>query len=125
MKTKIVILECALCLLFSSCDWFAAKVAELVLDGNWQRTYTSYRSPQFEGYVKNIGNRTAHNASIDITCYSDVGKTTIIATVTGYPADLGDIPPDARAYFDAVCFTVSSHDDIKATDYTIDWLDRD
>jgi len=40
-------------------------------------------------------------------------------------ANMGDIPTGARAIFDAVCFDVNSHDDIKATDYTIDWLDKD
>ena len=124
MKTKIFILA-FICLIFTSCDWFAAKVAELVLDGNWQRTYTSYGSPRFEGYVKNIGNGTAYNASIDITCYSDTAKTTIIDTATGFPADLGDIPQNVKAYFEAVCFTANTHEDIKATDYTIDWLTRD
>ncbi len=123
MKTKIFILV-FICLILASCDWFAAKVAELVLDGSWQETYTSYGSPRFEGYVKNIGNVTAYNASIDITCYSDVGKTTIIDSITGFPANLGDIPPDTRAYFEAISFSVNTHEDIKATDYTIDWLDR-
>ena len=127
MSKRIFVLGviCILCLSFSSCDWLAAKVAELVLDGAWQETYTSYNAPRFEGYVKSTGNGTAYNAKIDITCYSDTGKTTIIEVASGFPADLGDIPPDTRAYFEAVCFTANSHNDIKATDHAITWLDKD
>ena len=127
MKKQIFLLAmiCLAFLSFSSCDVLAAKVANLILDGSWQKTYTSYGSPQFVGYVKNTGNGTAYNASIEITCYSDTGKKTIIDTAKGFPASLGDIPPGVRAIFDAVCFDVDSHDDIKATSYVIDWLDKD
>ena len=127
MKKTILLLAiiCLACLAFTSCESLAAKVANLILDGNLTASYTSYGSPQFVGYVKNTGNGTAYNASIEITCYSDTGKKTIIDTAKGFPASLGDIPPGVRAIFDAVCFDVDSHDDIKATTYTIDWLDRD
>lgn len=127
MKKQIFLLAmiCLAFLSFSSCDALAEKVAMLILDGGWTTSLTSYGSPQFVGYVKNTGNGTAYNASIEITCYSDTAKTTIIDTATGFPANLGDIPPGARAYFEAISFNTNSHEDIKATDYTIDWLDRD
>lgn len=124
MRTKIFILA----LIFLSLIWCkeaAEKRAQIVLDGDLQRTYTDYGSPQFEGYVKNIGTGTGYNCGVEITCYSDSGKTTIIDTAKGFPADLGDIPPNTRAYFTAVAFECNSHDEIKAYDVKIDWLDRD
>ena len=124
MKTKTIICI-LLCLLLSSCDLFEKKVAEMILDGPLQRTYTSYGRPRFEGYVKNIGLGTGYNCKIAITCYSDIGKTTIIDTANGFPANLGNIGPTKRAYFEATAFDVNSHDNIKATDYEITWLDRD
>lgn len=123
MKTKILLLG-LLCLFLFQCKEAAEEVAQIVLDGTLQRTYTDYGSPQFEGYVKNIGTGTGYNCGVEIACYSDTGKTTIIDTAKGFPADLGDIPPGVRAYFNAVAFDCNSHDDIKAYDVKIDWLDR-
>ena len=124
MKTKTIICI-LLCLLLSSCDLFQEKVAEMILDGPLQPTYTSYGTPRFEGYVKNIGTGTGYNCGIEITCYSDTAKTTIIDTANGFPANLGNINPGQRAYFEAIAFNVNCHCDIKATDYSITWLDRD
>lgn len=124
MRTKIL-LAGLLCLLLVSCKALEKKVAEIVLDGQLQRTYTDFNSPQFEGHVKNIGTGTGYNCGVTITCYSDTGKTNIIDTANGFPANLGDIAPGQRAYFDAVAFACESHDDILAYDVSIDWLDRD
>ena len=114
-----------LLLTFSCKNPFAPEPkANLIIDGALQRTYTSYSRPQFEGYVKNIGDNTAYNCMVTITCYSDSSKTTIIDTAHGFPSDLGDIAPGQRAYFDAVAFDCTSHDQIKAYDTKIEWLDR-
>jgi hypothetical protein len=109
----------------TGCDIFQEKKAEIVLDGDLIESYTSYGSPQFEGYVKNVGDLTAYNVKVEIRCYSDSTKTNIIDTADGFPADLGNIDPGQRAYFDAVCFNLDSHDQIRAYDYEITWLDRD
>jgi hypothetical protein len=100
------------------------KKANIVLDGNFIQSMTSYDCPQFSGYVKNIGNNTGYNCKIEIRCFSDPNKTTIIDTASGFPADLGNIDPGQRAYFEAVCFNLHSWDQIKSYDYKIDWLDR-
>jgi hypothetical protein len=77
---------------------------------------TSYDRPQFEGYVKNTGNNTGYNCIVEIKCYSDPNKITIIDTANGFPSDLGDINPGQRAYFDAVAFNCTSHNQIKSYD---------
>jgi hypothetical protein len=100
------------------------KKANIVLDGDLSRTMTSYGCPQFEGYVKNTGNNTAYNCMVEIKCYSDTNKVTIIDTANGFPSDLGDINPVQRAYFDAVAFKCTSHNQIKSYDVKITWLDR-
>jgi hypothetical protein len=61
---------------------------------------------------------------VEISCYSDTAKTTIIDTAKGFPADLGDIPPNVRAYFYAIAFNLSSWEQIKAETCKITWLDR-
>jgi len=127
MRTKILLVG-LVCLFLVACESpFAPKEkkANIVLDGTLQRTYTSYDSPQFEGYVKNTGNGTGYNCMVDITCYSDPNKTTIIDNAHGFPADLGDIEPGQRAYFDAVAFDCNSHEEIKSYSVDITWLDRD
>ncbi len=78
----------------------------------------------FNGYVKNIGNGTGYNCMITIQCYADAEKTTIIDTAHGFPADLGDIPPGVRAYFEAIAFEAKTMADITYTSYKITWLNR-
>jgi len=95
------------------------------LDGSLKETYTSYGCPQFEGYVKNVGNATGYNVMVEITCYSDSNKTTIIDVAKGFPADLGNIAPGQRAYFEAIAFDCDSHSEIKAIDIEITWLTAD
>jgi len=107
-----ILLIIYLCVLLLSCDILKTKKAEIVLDGNLQRTYTDYGTPRFEGHVKNIGNKTAYNCMVTIICYSDANKTNIIDTAKGFPADLGD-------------FNCNSHDDIKSYDVEITWLEKD
>ncbi len=127
MRTKILVIGLVLLFLIACKSPVTPeiKTANIVLDGTLQRTYTDYGSPQFEGYVKNTGNATGYNCMVDITCYSDENKTTIIDNAHGFPADLGDINPGQRAYFDAVAFDTNSHDDIKSYSVDITWLDRD
>jgi len=106
----------------SSCTITVNARAIFVLDGNLKKNYTSYGSPRFEGYVKNVGNATGYNVMVEITCYSDENKTTIIDSAKGFPADLGNIGPGKRAYFDAIAFDCNSHSEIKAIDIEITWL---
>ena len=134
MKTKIFIFSALLfSILFSiSCNspttpgipYVPPKLANIVLDGELTKTMTDYGCPQFEGYVKNIGNNTGYNCMVEIACFSDTAKTTIIDTAKGFPADLGDIAPGIRAYFEAVAFDCKSHNQIKGTTVKITWLDR-
>lgn len=125
-KTTVII--ALLCLACFSCEDSStgsnSKTANMVLDGSWTQGMTSYGRPVFNGYVKNTGNGTGYNCGIDIQCFSDSGKKTIIDTASGFPADLGDIAPGQRATFEAVCFKLTSWEQIKSTDYKIDWLNR-
>ena len=87
----------------------------------FKRTYTTYGTPRFEGYVKNVGTDTGYNVKVAIVCYSDL-LITIIDVAYAFPADLGNIAPGQRAYFEAIAFNCSSHDDIKSYEVTITWL---
>jgi hypothetical protein len=98
--------------------------AIIVIDGDITKTMTSYGCPEFDGYVKNIGNNTAYNCEVEIKCYSDANKITIIDTAFGFPSDLGDIAPNQRAIFSAVAFDCTSWDQIQSYDVKITWLDR-
>ena len=126
-RIVFIVLAICLCLAVASCNSpFSpeTKKANLVLDGDLVKVMTSYDSPEFDGYVKNIGDNTAYNCMVAITCFSDTGKTTIIDTANGFPANGGDIPVGTRAFFDAVAFNCTSHDQIQATTVKITWLDR-
>src|SRR4030042_4417500 len=111
MKAKYLTLL-ILCLLFFSCESPTSSPAEpaanMVLDGDFTKTMTSYDRPQFSGYVKNVGDGTGYNCMIEIHAYSDLSKVTIIDTAKGFPAELGDIAPGQRAYFEAVFFNLTS-----------------
>lgn len=107
-----------------SCTVTVNARAIFELDGELKRTYTSYGSPRFEGYVKNVGNATGYNVGVEITCYSDEDKTTIIDTANGFPANLGNIGVGKRAYFEAIAFDCDSHNQIKAIDIEITWLTK-
>ena len=130
MKGKFLILIGLLVLLYS-CQSESPTAPEppkpqanIVLDGDFTKSMTSYDRPQFSGYVKNTGNATGYNCMIEIKAYPNSDKITIIDTAKGFPADLGDIGPGQRAYFEAVFFNLTSLNQIVAYDYKITWLDR-
>jgi len=128
MKTKYLILL-MLCLFLFSCESSTTSpppepAANMVLDGDFVKSMTSYDCPQFSGYVKNIGTATGYNCMIEIHAFSDSNKITIIDTAKGFPADLGDIAVGQRAYFEAVFFNLTSLGQIVSDAYKITWLDR-
>jgi len=100
------------------------EVAVMVLDGNPAQTEDGLDRPMFTGYVKNTGTVTGYNCGIDFHVYSDANHTTIIDTATGFPADLGDIGPGQRAYFEATFFHLASWSPVRSWDYKITWLNR-
>ena len=101
-----------------------APKANMVLDGDFTKSMTSYDCPRFSGYIKNIGNGVGYNCMIEIRAFSDTGKNTIIDTANGFPGNLGNIDPGQRAFFEAIFFDLDSLDQIVAYDYEITWLDR-
>lgn len=103
----------------------AKPEANIVLDGELNGGYLGNNLWGFIGYVKNTGNGTGYNCMVDISCYSDASKTTIIDNAHGFPADLGDIAPGIRAYFEAIAFNATSMADITYTSVKITWLNRD
>ncbi len=135
MRTKILALGLVCFFIFTHCNSPASPdieeaikpipKANIVLDGELIRGYGNYGLLGFNGYVKNIGNGTGYNCMVDISCYSDASKTTIIDNAHGFPADLGDIAPEIRAYFEAIAFEADSMADITYTSVKITWLDRD
>jgi len=126
MKRKIILFwgPILLVLFFASSCGEKAKIANLIVDGDFTRTMTIYNCPQYLGMVKNTGNNTAYNVMIDIQCFSDSGKKTLIDTAKGFPGNLGDIAPGTRASFEAVAFNLNSWSQIQGEDYKITWLER-
>ena len=96
--------------------------ADLRIEGNIQKTYW-LDLPTFEGYVKNFGDNTAWNAGITIYCYGDAAQTTLIDTAWDYLADGNDIRPGEKVSFEAICFDLESHNEIKSTRIEFDWLE--
>ena len=97
--------------------------ADLQVVGNIKKKMKSYGSPYFEGQVKNFGDNTAWNASITIYCYGDTGQSLLIDTAWDYLADGNDIRPGERVTFEAICFDLSSHNEIKSRRIELDWLE--
>lgn len=137
MRVKIFVMALVCLFIFTYCtspadpeieDVLKPKPkANMVLDGPLGGGYFGQNGwviLGFHGYVKNIGNGTGYNCMITIQCYADAEKTTIIDTAHGFPADLGDIPPGIRAYFEAMAFEAKTMEDITHTSYKITWLDR-
>ncbi len=125
MKRFFVLGLFALIALASSCDSLLGPgKAEIVLDGQMSINMTSYDRPVFMGWVKNQGKNTGYNCLVKIIVYSDSTKKNIIESASGFPGNLGDIAPGQRAYFEAVCFNLSSVSQIVAYDTEITWLDK-
>jgi len=134
MRTKILLVG-LVCLFLVACESPFAPEAEIpepekpkaniVLDGELNGGYGWGGLLGFSGYVKNIGNGTGYNCMVEIQCFSDASKTTIIDTAKGFPADLGDIAPGQRAYFEAIAFNATCMADITYTSVKITWLNRD
>jgi|GEM_PF-2620107 len=100
------------------------KSAKLAIDGKIEKDYL-YGCPVFKGWVKNVGDNTAWNASITIYCYSDKDKTVLIDTAWDYLADGNDIDPGVKVPFEAVCWELSSHSQIKSRKVVLDWLEKE
>jgi hypothetical protein len=98
--------------------------AKIVIDGQLSINLTSYGCPVFQGWVKNTGEKTAYNCMVKVIVYSDSAKRNIIDSGSGFPANLGDITPGTRAYFEAVCFNLSAVSQVIAYDTDITWLER-
>lgn len=136
MRIKILTLALTCLFIFASCESPVSPdikeilippkpTANIVLDGILNGGYFGrYGSWGFNGYVKNTGNGTGYNCMVEIQCFSDASKTTIIDTAKGFPADLGDIEPGIRAYFEAMAFEAKSMGDITHTSVKITWLNR-
>jgi hypothetical protein len=86
---------------------------------------TTYGCPVFKGVVKNVGNNTAWNAAITIYCYGDNAGTLLIDTAWDYLADGNDIRPGDKVTFEAICFDLTSHSQIKSKRIEFDWLEGD
>jgi len=108
----------------SKADVTVKEVAVIILDGDPIKGMASFDCPMFTGYVKNIGTATGWNCGIDFRAYSDPDRKTIIDTAYGFPANLGDIDPGQRAFYEAIFFNLTSWDQVKSFDYKITWLNR-
>jgi TRAP-type C4-dicarboxylate transport system permease large subunit len=126
LKRILVALAVCLCLAFPSCKGIFTpdEKGNIVIDGALSINMTSYGRPEFDGFVKNTGNKTSYNCKVTIIVYSDTAKRNIIDTALGFPATLGDIKPGERKFFDAVCFSLNAVAQIVAYETEISWLDR-
>lgn len=100
------------------------KSANLVIDGKIEKDYWLCY-PVFKGWVKNTGDNTAWNSDITIYCYGDQGQTTLIDTAWDYLADGNDIDPGVRVPFEAICWELYSHKQIKSRKIVLDWLEKE
>jgi hypothetical protein len=91
--------------------------------GATQTGYKSYGCCYISGLVKNTGNATGYNVMIEFQAYD--ANNVIIDTAHGFPADLGDIPPDVSAVFEAVFFNTYDWNKITKIMYKITWLNRE
>jgi hypothetical protein len=123
MRKLFVVIVCVFFMVGCK-DIFGPSKANIVIDGTLSINLTTYNCPIFQGWVKNIGEKTAYNCKVEIIVYSDTAKQHIIDTALGFPATLADIPAGTRVYFDAVCFNLNSIAQIIAYDTQITWLER-
>jgi len=101
--------------------------AYMVLDGELNRGYLGNDSWGFNFHVKNVGRGTGYDCMVEIQCFSDVYKTTLIDTAYGFPASfliLGDIVPGQRVRFEVISYNANSMDDLTYTSIEITWKDR-
>jgi len=82
--------------------------------------YTSYGCCKITGTVKNVGEATGYNVGIEFQAYNH--SNVIIDTANGFPADLGKIPVEISATFEAVFFEVYDWNLIAKYTYEISWL---
>jgi len=99
--------------------------AELKVVGTIKEKMKSYGCPYFTGFVKNTGDNKAYNGSITIYCYGDNAQTVLIDTAWDYLADGNDIRPGEKVPFEAICFDLDSHSQIKSKRIELDWLESD
>ena len=134
MRAKILALGLACLFIFAYCESPVSPEppeikpkAYIVLDGALNGGYTTFLGQPalgVNGYVKNTGNGTGYDCVVEIKCFSDSSKTTIIDTAYGFPANLGNIDPGQRAFFEAIAFEAESMQDITYTSVDITWKDR-
>jgi len=74
------------------------------------------------GLVKNIGNYTAWNVMVTFTALGD--NDVFLDTASGFPAALGDIPPDSTAAFEAIFFDITRWSLVKKIFWKTEWLTR-
>jgi hypothetical protein len=96
------------------------KVTIRVLLLAWEKKVESYGSPYVYGTIKNVSDKSIYNVMITFSAYNNVN--TIIDTAHGFPADLGTIPPEVLATFEATFFHVNSWAEIFKLTYVIEWL---
>ena len=133
MKMRILTLGLIFFLVFTCCESpvspdikeiLAKPTANIILDGELRGGYFGNFEWGFFGYVRNIGNGTGYNCIVEIQCFSDSNKTTIIDVAKGYPSYFGNIIPGQMSYFEAIAFNALSNDDIQYTNIKITWLNR-
>ena len=95
----------------------------VVLENTLVQDRKSYGSCFLSGQVRNDGNYTGWNIMVTFTAYGD--GDVILDTASGFPANLGDIPPGVSAVFEAIFFDVKRWKNIKKYTWKTEWLTRD
>ncbi|MFH1347947.1 MAG: FxLYD domain-containing protein [Candidatus Margulisiibacteriota bacterium] len=81
-----------------------------------------YKNPYFYGTIKNKGNKTVDHANIIFKAYDSTDR--IMDLAVGDLAKYKDIKPGEEVDFEAVCFQLSSVNQIKRYEHSIFYLDK-
>ncbi len=84
-----------------------------------EKTMKSYGAPAILVTVKNTGNQTVYNVSVEVQA---IKNGIIIDGSNAYPANLGKIFPGESAVDEAILFELTSHDEYDSVRYDIEYL---
>jgi hypothetical protein len=113
-----------LILLISAAACVETDTGILAFDGDITIAMASDGHPAFQGYVKNTGNATVYNVEVIFIVYTSAADSTVLDRATAFPGELGDIAPDERISFEAVCANLTTVSQIVAYTKNITWLTR-
>jgi hypothetical protein len=110
-------------LLLSTTACKEEDISILAFDGDISIVMAADGHPAFKGYIKNTGKITVYNVEVSFVVYSSADST-VLDKASAFPGELGDIAPDERLPFEAVCSDLTAVSEILVYTKDITWLDR-